>query len=237
MGDSELLVLREIESGYQKKKVIRGLTLAVKENEITALIGHNGAGKTTLLRTIFRLVPATNGHIYYAGEEITSVSTAKNKRLSISFVPQEKSVFPNLTVEENLRLAFKFGGLREELEKIPNEVLEIFPPLKNRVRSRALTLSGGLKQMLAVSMAFVQRPKLLLLDEPSLGLAPIVVQDLMQGIKEYKRSYQATVLLVEQNLKETFQIADTVCIMKMGEIVFHGKTVDIENISSIIDFF
>lgn len=233
-----VLELRNVESGYHKKKILRRLNLTIHENQVTVIIGHNGAGKTTLLKTIYRLIPPSKGEIWYKGENITNAHTSMNQKFRISFVPQDRAVFPNLTVKENLDLSFYFSH-RDEVKKeeVMEEVLNLFPALTDRLASRALTLSGGLKQMLAVGMAVVQRPSLLLSDEPSLGLAPVVVQNLMKVIKTFTQISSTSVILVEQNIKEALNISERVCVMKMGDIVYDGSVVDIQDTSTIIKMF
>jgi branched-chain amino acid transport system ATP-binding protein len=218
-----ILILRNVESGYHNKNILRGLNFTVYKNQVTAVIGHNGAGKTTLLRTIFRLIPVQNGEIWYTGKNVTHTSTSENQKLGISYVPQERAVFPNLTVRENLDLSFYFSHRNEEnRENVMEEVLNLFPALSDRLASRALTLSGGLKQMLAIGMALSQHPSLLLSDEPSLGLGPIVVQNLMRVIKTFTKTYSTSVILVEQNIKEALNVSERVCIMKMGDFIYDG---------------
>jgi branched-chain amino acid transport system ATP-binding protein len=232
-----VLVLRNVVSGYQKKQVLRGLNLKIYQNQVTAVIGHNGAGKTTLLRTVFRLVPPHRGEIWYMGENVTAAPTSQNRRLGVSFVPQGRGVFPSLTVQENLDLAFLCSRQHEAKEAVIKDIFDLFPALIDRRSSRAFTLSGGLKQMLSVSMALCQRPSLLLLDEPSEGLAPILVKSLMKTIQVFAQASSTTVILVEQNVKEALGVSERVCIMKMGDMVHEGPREDITDTRTIIEMF
>ncbi len=233
-----VLMLRNVESGYHNKKILRGSNLDVHKNQVTAVIGHNGAGKTTLLKTIFRLIPIQRGEIRFMGKNITYSPASENQRLGISFVPQDRAVFPNLTVGENLDLSFYFSNRNEgKRGNVREEVLNLFPALSNRLGSKALTLSGGLKQMLAIGMAISQHPSLLLLDEPSLGLGPIVVQNLMKIIKTLPGLYSSSVILVEQNIKEALNISERVCVMKMGDFVYDASVAGSLDTTAIIKMF
>ena len=233
-----ILVLLNVESGYHKKNILRGLNLNVYKSEVMAVIGHNGAGKTTLLKTMFRLIPLQNGVMWYMGKNITRTPTSENQKLRISFVPQDRAVFPNLTVRENIDLSFYFSHRKgDKKENAMEEVLNLFPALSDRLASKALTLSGGLKQMLAVGMALSQRPSLLLLDEPSLGLGPIIVQNLMKVIKTFAEIYSTSVILVEQNIKEALNVSQRVCVMKMGDIVYDESVAGSLDSGAIIKMF
>ena len=216
-----LLEVRDAVAGYGKKTVLRRISLEIAEEEVVAIIGHNGAGKTTLLRTIFGLLRLQEGQIRYRGARIDGRRPALNVREGIAFVPQGHGVFPDLSVRENLGLgahAVETADLGDRLEA----VLSLFPILRERDRQKAGTLSGGQQQMLALGMALVMRPKLLLLDEPSLGLAPFLVQRVLETVTEINRRFKTAVLLVEQNVRQALQIARRVYVMKVGQIVYTG---------------
>lgn len=216
-----LLEVRDLVAGYGKKTVLRGISLEVGEEEIVAIIGHNGAGKTTLLRAVFGLLRIREGHIRYRGARIDGRRSALNVQDGIAFVPQGHGVFPDLSVLENLELGAHTVGTGDVPDRL-EAVFSLFPLLRERGRQKAGTLSGGQQQMLALGMALVLRPQLLLLDEPSLGLAPFLVQRVLETVVEINRRFRMAILLVEQNVKQALQIARRVHVMKVGRIVHTG---------------
>jgi len=211
-----ILEASDLVAGYGKKQVLHGVSLRVDAGEIVALIGHNGAGKTTLLKTLFGLLPAHRGEVRYAGRPITGRRAALNVRDGLSFVPQGHGIFTDLTVRENLELGgYSLGAADPGRLAAVND---LFPILKEREGQRAGTLSGGQQQMLALGLALVLRPRLLLLDEPSLGLAPVLVQRVLASVQEINRRFGTAVLLVEQTVKQALRIAGRVYVMKIGQI-------------------
>ena len=198
-----------------------GISLEVPENQIITLIGANGAGKSTTLRTIINLVPAASGKIYFQGKDIAGLKTPDLVKLGITLVPEGRKVFPDLTVKENLRLGAYLRKDLSEINKDFNHVFELFPRLKEREWQLAGTLSGGEQQMLAIGRALMSRPKLLMMDEPSLGLAPILVQDVFNIIKEIHRQ-GITILLIEQNAHAALNIAHYGYVLETGRIVLGG---------------
>jgi len=216
-----LLEVRDAVAGYGKKTVLRRISLEIAEEEVVAIIGHNGAGKTTLLRTIFGLLRLQEGQIRYRGARIDGRRPALNVREGIAFVPQGHGVFPDLAVRENLELGAHAAGAADLGDRM-EAVFSLFPILRERDRQTAGTLSGGQQQMLALGMALVMRPKLLLLDEPSLGLAPFLVQRVLETVTEINHRFETAVLLVEQNVRQALQIARRVYVMKVGQIVYTG---------------
>lgn len=216
-----LLDVREVVAGYGKKTVLDGISLEVGEEEIVAMIGHNGAGKTTLLRTIFGVLHPREGEIRYRGARIDGRRSALNVREGIAFVPQGHGVFPDLSVLENLELGAHTVQKAEVADRL-EAVFGLFPILRERHRQGAGTLSGGQQQMLALGMALVLRPQLLLLDEPSLGLAPFLVQRVLEAVVEINHRFKTAILLVEQNVKQALQIARRVYVMKVGQVVYTG---------------
>jgi branched-chain amino acid transport system ATP-binding protein len=214
-----LLEVRGLVTGYGRKQVTFDVSLRVDMGEIVALMGHNGAGKTTTLKAIAGLLPAWSGRIVLDGEPIGHVSSAARVRRGLSLVPQEHFVFADLTVAENLELgAFsvvdpKAGAGRRD------KVLALLPILADRRRQLAGTLSGGEQRMLSLGMALMRQPRLLLLDEPSLGLAPLLVERIMQTVQEIARRDNLTVLLVEQNVRHALAIARRVYIMRTGRVL------------------
>lgn len=226
-----MLELSGLRAGYGAFEVLRGIDLAVADRAIVALVGHNGAGKSTLLKAIFGIVPVTGGAVRFGGTEITRGKSFDKCEAGIRLVPQEANVFFGLTIEDNLRLgALKLAGGRADVDKRIAEIFEIFPILKERSASLARVLSGGERQMLAISIALMTAPKLLLLDEPSAGLAPILVTRLFEMIKSINEQLGAAVLLVEQNVNEALKIASAAYVLEEGRMVFHGPSSERERI-------
>lgn len=189
--------------------------------EISVLIGPNGAGKSTVLKSIFNLCDIRKGNITYKGKDITKLPTHERIQLGISIVPQGRQVFSNLTVRENLEMGAYMSHDKDLLETRMNEVLNHFPELRQKLHANAFSLSGGQQQMLAMSRALMQDPQLLLLDEPSLGLAPKTMQELFQRIKDINNE-GTTILMVEQNAKAACAIADKIFVLEEGKVALHG---------------
>ena len=208
----------------------------VNGGEFVALIGHNGAGKTTLLKAICGYLKATRGTVTYNGENITNKSPAINVRKGLSFVHQEKSLFPNLSVLENLQLAAYAVGKTDDLVASLERVYKLFPILKDRGKQLAETMSGGEQKQLAVGMAMLVRPDLLLLDEPSLGLSPNIVKDLGKVLNEIQATGTA-VLLVEQNVKMAISLAQRIYVMRTGQIILEDTRESMMKRTSLWDLF
>lgn len=205
-----------IESGYGEVTVLRNLDFEVGD-EIFAVLGANGAGKSTLLKTIARVLALKSGSMSLDGQDVSSISSYKLAEMGVAYVPQEHNVFPDLTVSENLSL----GGIvtsRAKRKQIQEEIFEMFPDIVARLNQKAGTLSGGETQMVAIGRALMQEPSLLLLDEPTAGLAPIYVDNLFVKIKEIHENRNVSVVLAEQNATKTLKIADRVMILSLGEI-------------------
>jgi branched-chain amino acid transport system ATP-binding protein len=214
-----LLSVEELATGYGRKQVVFGISLRLDAGEIVALMGHNGAGKTTALKAMAGLLPAWSGRIVLDGEPIGHLSSALRVRHGLGLVPQEHFVFADLTVAENLELGtFSVTDARTANEQ-RDKVLTLLPVLRERRRQLAGTLSGGEQRMLSLGMALMRRPRLLLLDEPSLGLAPLLVERIMQTIQDIARRDGLTVLLVEQNVRHALAIAGRVYIMRTGRLI------------------
>lgn len=231
-----LLEVKGLDVCYQEKQVVFGVSLHAQVGEFVALIGHNGAGKTTLLKTICGFLKPTNGEIFYKGKNITGLSPAINVKEGLCFVQQEKSIFPNLSVLENLQLAAyaidKLSGLKESLDK----VYSLFPVLKNRKKQLAGTLSGGQQKQLAIGMAILAKPELLLLDEPTLGLSPNLVKDL-GGVLEEISKMGTAILLVEQNVKMAISLAQRIYVMRTGQIILEDTHAHMITRESLWDLF
>jgi branched-chain amino acid transport system ATP-binding protein len=226
-GRQELLVVANLATGYRKKQVVFDVSLRVRHGEIVALTGHNGAGTTTTLKAAFGLLPLWDGQLTFEGESIAHVSTADRVRRGIAFLPQERAVFADLTVAENLALgAFTIGSSKMAAQR-QEHALALFPVLAERRKQPAGTLSGGEQRMLSLAMAMMMRPRLLLLDEPSLGLAPALVQRIMDTIQRIARSEDLAVLLVEQNVGQALRIADQVYAMRTGRIILAASAAEV----------
>lgn len=195
------------------------------EREVVDIIGHNGAGKTTLLKTILGLLPIMEGTIIYQGENITHQKSSINVEEGISYVPQGSGVFPDLKVIENLMLGGNLIQDKTDFQRAIDEVFDLFLRLKERKNQEAGTLSGGERQMLAIGIALIRKPKLMMLDEPSLGLAPILVQRVMKNILEINHRFGVTILLVEQNVKQALGVAKRIYVLKIGTITYEEKEV------------
>jgi len=216
-----MLEIQDLSAAYGNIVALKGVSLSVPQGQIVALIGANGAGKTTTLRSITGLLPRAAGGISFEGASLVGRSAADIVARGISLVPEGRRIFSNLTVLENLKMGAFVHWTRERLAQDLEEVLALFPALKGRERQKGGTLSGGEQQMLAIARALMARPKLLLLDEPSMGLAPRLVEvvfDILQGI----RHRGTTILLVEQNARLALALADEGYVMETGRIVLHG---------------
>ena len=216
-----MLKIENLHVNYGGIQALRGISLEVPDGKIVTLIGANGAGKSTTLRTITGLVKAASGSITFDGEELVGKSIDKIVTTGIAMSPEGRRVFPDMTVLENLKIGAYLRKDKAEIEKDLNWVYDLFPRLKERSWQLAGTLSGGEQQMLAVGRALMSRPKVLLLDEPSLGLAPLVVQDIFSIIKEINRQ-GVTVLLIEQNANMALKIADLAYVLETGNITMSG---------------
>ena len=218
-GGEGLLAVEELTTGYRRKQVVFGVSLEVRAGEIVALIGHNGAGKTTTLKAIAGLLPVWSGRVRLDGEPVEHAPSAARVRRGLAFIPQEHFVFADLTVAENLELgAFTVADAARVAERW-EAVLALLPVLAERRRQLAGTLSGGEQRMLSLGMALMMRPRLLLLDEPSLGLSPLLVERIMETIQQIVRRERLTVLLVEQNVRHALGIATRVYVMRTGRLI------------------
>jgi branched-chain amino acid transport system ATP-binding protein len=230
MAKNNLLTLDNLYVSYGGIRAVKGISLNIPEGEIVTLIGANGAGKSTILRTIAGLVKAESGKILYQGEEITGKSTNAIVEKGITLVPEGRRVFANLTVLENLKIG---GFLRKDnLEADIEWVYKLFPRLQERSWQMAGTLSGGEQQMLAVGRALMSKPKLIMMDEPSLGLAPIIVNDIMNIIKTINKE-GVTILLVEQNANLALKIAHYGYVCETGNISLSGTGMELLNDESV----
>jgi branched-chain amino acid transport system ATP-binding protein len=221
-----MLIIKNVNSHYGKVHALKNVSLHLKRGEIATLIGANGAGKTTLLNTLSAIIPATSGEILLEGKNVVGLPADKIVSLGLSQVPEGRQVFNPLTVEENLELGaylrYRAGGQRDEISADLERMFRMFPRLKERRRQAAGTLSGGEQQMLAIGRALMGRPKLLLLDEPSMGLAPLIVQDIFRVIERLRKEEGTTILLVEQNARAALKVADRGYVLETGKVILEG---------------
>lgn len=225
--EREVISIQNLCVNYGPIRALHNVSLTVNEGEIVALIGANGAGKTTLLRTISGLLKPTSGKVFFEGEDITGKDAEQVVRKHLVHVPEHRQVFATLTVLDNLYLGafhhYRKSGARVMEEDI-KKVFRLFPILEERKRQLAGTLSGGQQQMLAIARGIMSKPRLLLLDEPTLGLAPIVAKEVLELVRELKREFGTTVLLIEQNVFASLKIADRGYVISHGQIVKSGAS-------------
>jgi len=212
------LKIDNLSANYGLKRVLFDISLSVEEKEIVAIIGPNGAGKTTTLRSIIGIHRQREGEIVLGGQDVSGNSCFKNLLSGICYVPQGGRIFRNITVGENLKMGGHIVKDKNEKAEKLEQVFRVFPVLKERVRQSANTLSGGERQMLAIGMSMMLTPRLLLLDEPSIGLAPALVPKLMEAIENINQNFGTSVLIVEQNARQALKISDRVYVMKVGRI-------------------
>ena len=218
-----LLALADVHVSYGAIKALKGVSLEVMPGEIVAMIGANGAGKTTTLKTIARLLPVASGAIKYAGEDVSRASTTAQVERGVSLVPEGRAIFPNLTVRENLEVGAYLHRDRRAMQETIEDVTKLFPRLGERMKQEGGTLSGGEQQMLAIGRALMARPALLLLDEPSLGIAPKLVQQIFESIAEIAKS-GVTILVVEQNTRLALKVSQRAYVLRTGEIALSGAS-------------
>jgi branched-chain amino acid transport system ATP-binding protein len=223
-----MLEVDHIHTYYGNIHALKGVSLSVKEGEICTLIGSNGAGKTTLLRTIQGLLRPREGRLFFNQKSIESLSTEQIVNLGISQSPEGRLIFPKMTVLENLEMGAFSRRDRSAIKSDIDKMLTLFPRLKERITQKAGTMSGGEQQMLAMGRALMARPKLLLLDEPSMGLAPILVNQIFDIIQDINREGM-TILLVEQNARKALKIAQTGYVLQTGKVVKSGSAIALQS--------
>jgi len=219
---SQSLRIENVVSGYDQADVLIGVSLDVPEGEITCLLGSNGAGKTTLIRAILGLTPARSGRIFFGNQDITHQPTYRIASLGVTCIPEGRRVFPAMSVTENLRVGAYTESNRDAIKRRFEEVFAIFPRLKERADQLAGTMSGGEQAMLSIGRGLMSAPKLLIVDEPSLGLSPLFVKENFRVIKRINE-LGVTVLLVEQNVRQTLDIAHRGYVLSQGRIVAQGE--------------
>jgi branched-chain amino acid transport system ATP-binding protein len=232
-----LLDIRDLHAGYGKAEVLHGVDLHAAAGQVITVIGPNGAGKTTLLNTLMGLLP-TRGQMFYRGEDISAFTLEERVMMGIALVPEKRELFGTMTVEDNLEL----GGFRQmrmgnrQWRSRIDDVYDLFPRLKERRTQLSGTLSGGERQMLAVGRSLMSNPDVLMLDEPSLGLAPLIVKEIF-SIIETLRKTGVTIVLVEQNARAALAVADYGYVLEMGEVSLHGPAAELAQDSRVIDTY
>lgn len=227
-----MLEIKDLEVCYGVIRAIKGISFEVNQGEVIALIGANGAGKTTILHTITGLVPAKSGSILFEGKELTKMPAHKIVSMGMAHVPEGRRIFQQLSVLENLKLGAYTRKDKNEISQSLKMVYERFPRLEERKNQVAGTLSGGEQQMLAMGRALMSKPRIILMDEPSMGLSPLLVSEIFDIIKVISES-GTTVLLVEQNAKKALSIADRAYVLETGNITLSGKASDLMNNESV----
>lgn len=233
MSGESLLSIENIDSGYTETKVLHDLSLSIEEGEIVSLVGRNGAGKTTTLRSVMGIIYPTSGTVTYRGEDISELDATETAKRGLALVPEERQIFPELTVRENLEIA-NHGGAPDVDSLSVEEALDMFENLKERTENHGSSLSGGEQQMLAIARALVAGADLILLDEPTEGLAPYIVQDVMDIIEELNER-GITILLIEQNVHVGLALADRNYVINQGQIVWEGTSEELEENKEILD--
>ena len=217
-----LLEVDDIHAGYGKLEILKGVSLRVESGQVVSIIGPNGAGKSTVFRALFGLLPVRSGRVRFAGEDVTNRPPADLLHRGMTYVPQGRNVFPLMTVDQNLRLGAYIRSGSAELDQEIERVYEVFPMLQAARRRRASELSGGQQQMLEMGRALLLRPRLMLLDEPTLGLAPLVFREIFRIIETLRRDGQ-TILMVEQNAAKALEISDYAYVLELGINRFDGS--------------
>ena len=226
-----MLRLKNINTYYGKVHALKNVSLHLAQGEIVTLIGANGAGKTTILNTISGVTPADSGDLLFLKEPIQALAPDRVVRLGVSQVPEGRQVFKPMTVEDNLELGaylrYRTGDSRYDIQRDKQEIFRLFPRLEERRTQAAGTMSGGEQQMLAIGRALMARPKLLLLDEPSMGLAPLVVQEIFRVLRQLRDERGVTILLVEQNARAALKLADRGYVLETGKVILEGEACEL----------
>jgi branched-chain amino acid transport system ATP-binding protein len=222
---SDLLVLDDIHTYYGESYILQGLSLKVVSSSVVSIVGRNGMGKTTAMRSVMGFTPARRGKIWFRGEDITGLTAFEIARKGLALVPQGRRIFPSLTVKENLAIARREQSKKRAWDT--GRVLSLFPVLGKRLENRGNQLSGGEQQMLAIARALVSNPDLILMDEPSEGLAPMVIQEVGLVIKQLRQE-GASILLAEQNLPLALDVADYMYVINKGAMVFEGTPAELQ---------
>ncbi|RLG91366.1 MAG: ABC transporter ATP-binding protein [Candidatus Hecatellales archaeon] len=216
-----ILEVKDLHGGYGKLKILYGVSLRVREKEMVCVIGPNGAGKSTLFKTIVGILKPTSGKIIFDGEDVTGLSTDVLLRKGLAYIPQGRVIFPYMSVEENLEMGAYVRESKEEVMDSLEKVYSMFPVLREKRKKKAGTLSGGEQQLLEIGMALMLNPKILLFDEPSLGLSPKVVNEVFEKIEELRKT-GVTIMLIEQNARKALEVSDYGYVLELGRNRFEG---------------
>lgn len=237
MANNDLILeMRNVHSGYGEIEVLKDISMVVERGQIVSVIGANGAGKSTMMKTIFGIVRPTQGQVLFEGKDITKMAPIEKLKLGISYVPEGRSNFPGMTVQENLEMA---AFIRADTKNVASDIEDLcnrFPILKEKRTSPIGNLSGGQQQMVEIAMALMLKPKVILIDEPTLGLAPILVTEVFKIIKEIKDG-GTTVVLVEQNAKRALEGSDYAFVLELGKIRFQGKAEELASQQEVIQAY
>jgi branched-chain amino acid transport system ATP-binding protein len=223
-----MLTVKNISASYGMVQILRDVSFEVKEKEIVTIIGPNGAGKTTLVKTIMGLLHPKNGEISFKGENIEKLAPYEIVKRKLILIPEGREIFPRLTVEENLKLGAYTSNSKDSVKEAKEKAYQIFPVLKKKEKTLAQNLSGGEQQMLVICRSLMSNPEFLILDEPSLGLAPLIVEKVLDTVRKINEE-GVTILLVEQNIRDSLDIADRGYVLEQGKIILEGKSRELLN--------
>jgi len=238
MSTAVVLDARNLTVGYGGRPIIEGMDVALRADEVLCLIGHNGAGKSTLLKSLFGLIAPSGGAIRLDGEVLRGADPKDRVERGLAMVPEGRGIFPSLTVREMMALAMWATDVEPgERKSRLDWVLDVLPAIKEFIDRRAGTLSGGQQQMVSIGRALLSRPRILLLDEPSIGLAPKLFQDLLQPIRRLQKSEKMSILLVEQNVREALKVSDRAIVMKSGALIWEGAPSELEDNSKLMELY
>ncbi|MGW8144131.1 MAG: ABC transporter ATP-binding protein [Anaerolineales bacterium] len=219
-----LLDVQDLYAGYQKLDILMGVNLHVNTGEIVCVIGPNGAGKSTVFKAIYGFIDVRKGHTFFDGRDVTNYRPQDMLRAGVSIVPQLRSVFPQMTVEENLEMGMYLEKEGKQVRKRIEEIFKLFPRLAERKKQKAGTMSGGEQRMLEIGRALMYRPKLLMMDEPSAGLAPLITKMIFEQIENLNRELGLTVLMIEQNARQGLEISDRGYVLQLGKNSYMGPS-------------
>lgn len=219
------LEIKDLHAWYGPSHVLQGVNLQVDQGELVCLVGRNGAGKTTTVKSVAGLISKARGSVKFAGEEILRLPAHARYKRGLAYVPEERRIVPGLTVRENIRLGLLASPLQKKEAQAIEEIAETFPRIKERLAQQAITMSGGEQQMLAIARAVVSKPKLVLLDEPSEGIMPVLVDEMFQYFQTLKQA-GVTILLIEQNVELALRIADRAYVLDQGQVVYSGTAAE-----------
>lgn len=222
-----LLEVQDIYAGYQKMDILQGISLQVNPGEIVCVIGPNGAGKSTVFKAVYGFIDVRRGRTFFDGKDVTDFRPQDMLKAGVSIVPQLRSVFPQMTVEENLEMGMYLEKDNKQIRKRIEEIFDLFPRLAERKKQKAGTMSGGEQRMLEIGRALMYKPKLLLMDEPSAGLAPLITKMIFEQIEHLNRELGLTVLMIEQNARQGLEISDRGYVLQLGKNSFKGPSRDL----------